>query len=241
MARRASLISLVVAGLMAMTAPAWAQQSPITPAERPAEPTAIPLGTGGVDGSTAPETWFHQWGDTFVRNVTVATLTPVLPGPGKANGAADVDAGRAAKAQSFMLGEIEDMPQRFGVGNAVGKIRFEAFEIGGDTALAYALGNRRSLGLERSMRIVFVEGGAFGVGQSDLDIAVEAMQAEGGAGQRSARADRADEAIDLAVRVVPDLPRRRFDMGLPVGDIVELVCPDRPVRLGLCHLLGEPT
>ena len=88
MARRASLISFVVAGLMAMTAPAWAQQSPITPAERPAEPTAIPLGTGGVDGSTAPETWFHQWGDTFVRNVTVATLTPVLPVPGKANGAA---------------------------------------------------------------------------------------------------------------------------------------------------------
>ena len=33
---------------------------------------------------------------------------------------------------------------------------------------------------------------------------------------------------------------RRFDMRLAVGDVVELVCPDRPVRLGLRQLLGEP-
>ncbi|MES1202376.1 MAG: alpha/beta hydrolase [Pseudomonadota bacterium] len=60
----------------------------MTPMAAPAEPNAIPLGTGGVDGSTAPETWFRQWGDPFVRNVSVATLTPVLPDPDKATGAA---------------------------------------------------------------------------------------------------------------------------------------------------------
>lgn len=87
MFRRLGLISLIAAGLWT-TGPAQAQQAPITPAQTPAEPTAIPLGTGGVQGSTAAETWFHQWGDTFVRNVTVATLTPVLPEAGKATGAA---------------------------------------------------------------------------------------------------------------------------------------------------------
>jgi acetyl esterase/lipase len=73
---------------IALAAPATAQQAPITRAETPAEPTAIPLGTGGVQDSVASESWFHQWGDTFVRNVTVATLTPVLPEAGTANGAA---------------------------------------------------------------------------------------------------------------------------------------------------------
>lgn len=87
MFRRLGLISLIAAGLWT-TGPAQAQQAPITPAQTPDEPTAISLGTGGVQGSTAAETWFHQWGDTFVRNVTVATLTPVLPEAGKATGAA---------------------------------------------------------------------------------------------------------------------------------------------------------
>ena len=86
MFRTLTVVSMILA--MAGAAPAMAQQAPITPAETPSEPTAIPLGTGGVEGSIAPETWFHQWGDTFVRNVAVATLTPVLPAAGKANGAA---------------------------------------------------------------------------------------------------------------------------------------------------------
>jgi acetyl esterase/lipase len=74
------------AGLIA--GQAQAQQAPMTPMAAPAEPDAIPLNTGGVAGSTGAETWFEQWGDPFVRNVTVATLTPVLPDPDKATGAA---------------------------------------------------------------------------------------------------------------------------------------------------------
>ena len=73
-----------------LAGPSLAQEAPMTVMEGPAEPNALPLGTGGVAGSTRPETWFSQYGDTFVRNVTTATLTPVLPGPGKANGAAVV-------------------------------------------------------------------------------------------------------------------------------------------------------
>jgi len=82
--------ALMAAGLAAMlvATTAASQEPPKTPIEAPAEPNAIPLGTGGVDGQTAKETWYKQWGDPFVRNVSRATLTPFLPERSKANGAA---------------------------------------------------------------------------------------------------------------------------------------------------------
>ena len=64
------------------------QDGTIYPLQAPAEPNAIPLGTGGVDNQPAAESWFRQWGDPMARNITTATLTPFLPAPGKANGAA---------------------------------------------------------------------------------------------------------------------------------------------------------
>ena len=66
----------------------WAQDGTIYPLETPEEPNAILLGTGGVDNQPASETWFRQWGDPMARNITTATLTPFLPDPEKANGAA---------------------------------------------------------------------------------------------------------------------------------------------------------
>lgn len=69
-------------------APASAQQAPMYPMDAPPEPNAIPLETGGVDGQTNAESWFRQWGDPMARNITAATLTPFLPDPDKANGAA---------------------------------------------------------------------------------------------------------------------------------------------------------
>jgi len=74
--------------LFSVSTPTPAQEPPKTPIAAPAEPNAIPLNTGGVEGQTAQETWYQQWGDPFVRNVSRATLTPFLPDPDKANGAA---------------------------------------------------------------------------------------------------------------------------------------------------------
>jgi acetyl esterase/lipase len=65
-----------------------AQDGTIYPLKAPAEPNAILLGTGGVEQQPASETWFRQWGDPMARNITKATLTPFLPKPGTANGAA---------------------------------------------------------------------------------------------------------------------------------------------------------
>ena len=65
------------------------QQSPVLPIPQPVESAgAIALGTSGVQGSTAPESWFQQDGKPFVRNVTRATLQPFLPDPKKATGLA---------------------------------------------------------------------------------------------------------------------------------------------------------
>ncbi|HEY8879879.1 MAG TPA: alpha/beta hydrolase [Roseateles sp.] len=82
---RSTLISLA---LLAGASCANAQDGRIYPLQAPPEPNAIPLGTGGVDKQPAAEGWFRQWGEPMVRNVSAATLTPFLPAPGKANGAA---------------------------------------------------------------------------------------------------------------------------------------------------------
>lgn len=81
------LRSTLFALLIACTG-AFAQDGTIRPIPAPQQPPAIPLGTGGVDQQPAAESWFHQWGQPMVRNVSAATLTPFLPAPGKANGAA---------------------------------------------------------------------------------------------------------------------------------------------------------
>lgn len=86
---RIHLIKMVFSTTFLVLA-AWAmgQDGTIYPLEAPPEPNAIPLGTGDVDDQPAPETWFRQWGDPMARNISTATLTPFLPEPGKANGAA---------------------------------------------------------------------------------------------------------------------------------------------------------
>ena len=78
----------LIASLVVVATYAMAQDGTIYPLQTPAEPNAILLGTGSVEGQTAPETWFRQWGDPMARNISTATLTPFLPKPGKANGAA---------------------------------------------------------------------------------------------------------------------------------------------------------
>ncbi|MCS4435210.1 alpha/beta hydrolase [Aquiflexum gelatinilyticum] len=73
---------------LAFRSAALSQDGTIYPLEAPAEPRAILLGTGGVENQPAKESWFKQWGDPMARNITVATLTPFLPEPGKGNGTA---------------------------------------------------------------------------------------------------------------------------------------------------------
>jgi hypothetical protein len=75
--------SIILASLLMAAAFAMAQDGTIYPLQAPPEPNAILLGTGGVEGQKAPESWFRQWGDPMARNVSSATLTPFLPKPAK--------------------------------------------------------------------------------------------------------------------------------------------------------------
>lgn len=73
---------------LALATPSFAQKDKMTPIAIPAQPNAIVLDTGPLPGATAQESWHSQYGSVFARNVTVATLTPFLPDPAKATGAA---------------------------------------------------------------------------------------------------------------------------------------------------------
>src|SRR5512138_3338936 len=72
-------------------APVFAQRNDtMTPIATPDQPNAIEVGTAPLRDAKAQESWHSQYGSKFARNVTVATITPFLPDPAKASGAAVV-------------------------------------------------------------------------------------------------------------------------------------------------------
>ena len=83
-----SIAAMTIALTCALASPAVAADDKMTPIAIPAQPNAIELNTGKLPGATANESWHSQYGSVFARNVTVATLTPFLPDPAKATGAA---------------------------------------------------------------------------------------------------------------------------------------------------------
>jgi len=97
----APLLAAIACGL---ATPVLAQNDKMTPITVPAQPNAIELGTGPLPGATAPESWHSQYGSVFARNVTVATLTPFLPDPAKATGAAVI----VAPGGGFMTLSMEN-------------------------------------------------------------------------------------------------------------------------------------
>lgn len=82
------LVGMAFGAMFAIAIPVQAQNDQMTPMPTLVQPEAIVLGTGPLAGATNPESWHRQYGSAFARNVTVATLTPYLPDPGKANGTA---------------------------------------------------------------------------------------------------------------------------------------------------------
>jgi acetyl esterase/lipase len=100
----ARLLAIGIAASCALAAPVLAQNDKMTPIAIPAQPNAIELGTGALPGATATESWHSQYGSMFARNVTVATLTPFLPDPAKANGTAVI----VAPGGGFMTLSMEN-------------------------------------------------------------------------------------------------------------------------------------
>ncbi len=111
----------------------------------PDQPNAIELGTGALPGAAAQEAWYTQYGSRFARNVTVATLTPFLPDPAKATGAAVV----VAPGGGFFSLSMEN--EGWDVGRALAKHGVAAF------VLKYRLKQTPAdlAGFERSMTEMF--------------------------------------------------------------------------------------
>lgn len=89
-ARQSGFHFMVVGAAAAcvLGSPAHGQNDNMVPLPTPAQQDAIVLGTGPLPGANSPESWYRQYGKAFARNVTIATLTPFLPGPGRATGTA---------------------------------------------------------------------------------------------------------------------------------------------------------
>jgi len=88
---RHTLRAVIVTTVCAFSTTVFAESDDaMTPIAVPKQPTAIKLGTPPLPGAKVKESWHSQYGSRFARNVTVATLTPFLPDPDKATGAAVV-------------------------------------------------------------------------------------------------------------------------------------------------------
>jgi acetyl esterase/lipase len=83
-----TLMVAALAFISVIVTPAQAQNDRMTPIATPSQPNAIEIGTGPLPGAKNPESWHTQYGSRFGRNVTIATLTPFLPEPARASGAA---------------------------------------------------------------------------------------------------------------------------------------------------------
>lgn len=94
----------------------------ITVTKSPAEPNAIPLYGAKTPGTAGSENWAQYYGKyAVVRNVTRPTLTPFLPDPAKATGAAVV----VAPGGAFMLLAID--PEGWRVAQALADRGIAAF------------------------------------------------------------------------------------------------------------------
>lgn len=87
-----ALLAMTMTPLFTMQALAAGPDSPpsfqFAPAPPPSQSAAIALNTGPQAPDVPAENWFRMNGDLNVRNVSAATLTPILPDPAKATGAA---------------------------------------------------------------------------------------------------------------------------------------------------------
>jgi acetyl esterase/lipase len=103
------LVALAAALQVALFLPtaAGAQLAAIANVPAPPEPDAIPLYADNTVGSAKDEIWTRLGSFTVVRNVTRPTLTPVLPSPDKATGAAVIVAPGGGQ---IMLAMAEGMP-----------------------------------------------------------------------------------------------------------------------------------
>ena len=145
-ARRIVFRAAILVAACAFAPPVSAQvNDTMTPIATPDQPNAIEIGTAPLPDAKAPESWHSQYGSKFARNVTVATITPFLPDPARASGAAVV----VAPGGGFMTLSMEN--EGWNVARALAERGVAAF------VLKYRLKQTPAdmAGFERSMKEMF--------------------------------------------------------------------------------------
>ena len=145
-ARRSVSWAAILVAACSFAAPVFAQQNDaMTPIATPNQPNAIEIGTAPLPDAKAQESWHSQYGSRFARNVTVATITPFLPDPAKASGAAVV----VAPGGGFRTLSMEN--EGWNVARALAERGVAAF------VLKYRLNQTPAdmAGFERSMKEMF--------------------------------------------------------------------------------------
>src|SRR3954470_12708555 len=159
---------------------------------------------------------------------------------GEADSAGDVDAGRAAKAEAFVLEQIEYDRYGLFVGNEIGLLDFDVVDDRRHAAEPDAFGDRAALGgFSLALGEQVVHRGAARISNADHDVLLLLMEKDRGARDRAAGADRADEAVDPALRLLPYFRAGREIMRQAVVAVVPLVGEQHAVLLGLAQLVGE--
>src|SRR5215467_7540848 len=159
---------------------------------------------------------------------------------GEPNCTGHIDARGAAEAKAFVLQQVENHRHRLLVGDLIRDVDWHAFEILCDAALTDPLGDRGAFGFQSPGRVVAVERRPFGVGETNFDVLVALLQRQGDASERSTSAYRANETVDLAVSLLPDLLARRSEVPVTIGDVVELIGPDGAVLFSAREFSREP-
>jgi acetyl esterase/lipase len=150
--RLVAALSPATAGVVtvcALASPAFAQNDKAMVIPAPAQPDAIILGTGPLPDAKSTESWHSQYGSKFARNVTVATLTPFLPDPAKANGTAVIVAPGGGFTSLSMENEGWDVAKALAAkGVAAFVLKYRLNQTPQDLA-----------GYEQAMRQMFTGGG----------------------------------------------------------------------------------
>ena len=155
---------------------------------------------------------------------------------GQPDRAGDIHSRRGAQCQPLVLDQRIYGAHRFLVGDPESLVDRKAFEVGGDPALADALGDRAAFRLELAGLVITVQRRARHIGEGDDDIGIALAQGDRDPGEGAAGTDGADEGVDLAAGLLPDLGAGRFCMRVAVGDIVELVGKDS----AMLAFVGKP-
>jgi hypothetical protein len=153
--------------------------------------------------------------------------------PGRAHGRRDIDATGAAEEKSLAIQKSVDGLDDLGIGNRYGGVDRCPAQVGRDPANPDPFSDGAgSVRLQLAGCHPVEQRTALRVGQHDPDGRCTFLQEPADPAERAARSGGRDECMDLAARVTDDLRSGRRVMAFAVGDVVELVGPDRPGQLG---------